>query len=279
MPGGRLEKSDVDGYIRTSGAQLITFGREGYGLSSPLPGRLPVDSARAVTRLGEYFNLAELGILATSGGCTQALAALRLPAVGRVAIMTPSAPMWALKDAWFDHMDPSNIDVASKTFSWNDMERVAARGKLSGMWKNIRINPVNHFIKELRNAREYSADVRGVSAQERIVRRGNLRAISEGLRYYREGWQSDVEGWGNWGFDPRELDGSKLLIMYGGKDQYMPPQHGAWLAENIPNATSIFFPDATHKEVQRHGMQTAVDWCLGEDISMNSIDANAELAT
>jgi pimeloyl-ACP methyl ester carboxylesterase len=98
------------------------------------------------------------------------------------------------------------------------------------------------------------------------------------VRFYRDGWRDDVRGW-DWGFDPREIDGSNLLICYGGRDVYTPPQHGEWLAKNIPGATAIFFPEGTHREVQQYGVYSAIDWCLGKSVDLGKIDTHAVITT
>jgi pimeloyl-ACP methyl ester carboxylesterase len=42
----------------------------------------------------------------------------------------------------------------------------------------------------------------------------------------------------NWGFDIKEINLEKVMIMYGRDDQVAPPKMAEWLVKNIPNAKS-----------------------------------------
>lgn len=255
LPGSRLESSEYDELIREANARLITFDRPGLGLSPPLPDRQPVHSANDGQSLVRYFNSKKVALIAGSGGCLHALACARLPEVTRVAIMAPLAPLHALGEAWFDGMDESNQNVFRAAFADLPGQTQHAQTKLANIWRTFHVDPSRHFTHTLRNAPEYADP-----DQSSLV---NTQSLEEGLRYYRIGYEDEVFGIGNWGFDPRKRQYKEVLVIYGGKDVFAPPQHGQWLAENIPGATGYFIKDATHKGVREQGRQMALDWCLG----------------
>lgn len=55
-------------------------------------------------------------------------------------------------------------------------------------------------------------------------------------------------------------------MVYGGKDEFSPPHHGRWLAENIPNAIPVYLPNATHRVVMQEGQRIGLDWMLEDHI-------------
>ncbi len=60
------------------------------------------------------------------------------------------------------------------------------------------------------------------------------------------GWFDDDHAiWGDWGFDPAEIE-APVSLWHGGQDRFIPIAHGEWLASQIPNVRAHLLPDEGH---------------------------------
>jgi len=91
-PGSRLGPKPDRNILEETGVRLYNYDRPGYGLSTPNPGRLPVDSRRNVAAICSYFGLKRIASLGRSAGVEHALSAYSLPEVERIALLAGSAP-------------------------------------------------------------------------------------------------------------------------------------------------------------------------------------------
>jgi pimeloyl-ACP methyl ester carboxylesterase len=74
FPGCRLSGALFDSPGKKLGARIIAVDRPGIGISSPQPGREPLDHANDIRTLAEHLNIESYGIIGVSGGGPYALA-------------------------------------------------------------------------------------------------------------------------------------------------------------------------------------------------------------
>jgi len=68
----------------------------------------------------------------------------------------------------------------------------------------------------------------------------------EGLAPGSQGWWDDGKAHaGPWGFDLSVIS-VPVLVMHGGRDQFVPFGHGQWLAAHVPGAQARLYPEDGH---------------------------------
>ncbi len=105
-PGSRFLQHVGSGYV-DHGAQVITYDRPGYGLSTRMPGRRVVDAAADVKVIADALELSEFGVVGISSGapCALAAAAVLPERVSRCATVVGDAPFTAPDLDFFAGLD------------------------------------------------------------------------------------------------------------------------------------------------------------------------------
>ncbi len=225
---------------REKGIRLIAYDRPGYGGSTRQPGRRVCDAATDTATIADALGIERFVTAGGSGGGPHALAcAALLPGrVAAAASVAGVAPYDAAGLDWLAGMGDDNLAEFG----------AAAAGAAE----------LTAFLDEARsmilagNAEELAE---GMAS---LLPPADLRALEAGLGGWLHasmvaGLLPGIEGWldddlafvTDWGFS---LDTVRVpvLVVYGGQDLMVPKGHGAWLAENVPQASDDVDETAGH---------------------------------
>ncbi|MFF2526935.1 alpha/beta fold hydrolase [Streptomyces liangshanensis] len=256
-PGSRLGPAPRGLVLYQRGMQLIAYDRPGYGGSDRLQGRSVADVAQDVTTIADALGLERFAVVGRSGGAPHALAcaALLPDRVTRAAALVTLAPRDAAGLDWFEGMAASN--VLEYTTASVDPDGVAAR--LTPRADAIRKDPVR-LLDDLR--RELTDSDRRVVSDVGL-RMMLLRNYQEALRTSAYGWIDDALAFCSpWGFDPADIQGP-VLLWHGEQDVFSPVGHTRWLAERIPDVTTVLEPAAAHFAAL-HALPRTLTWLLDD---------------
>jgi pimeloyl-ACP methyl ester carboxylesterase len=248
-PMSRLARYPDDRLFETLNVRLITYDRPGFGASSPDPGRQVADAAADMSAIVDAYGIDRLPVFGVSGGGPHALAfAARQPErVSRVATLASPAPCDAAGLDWFADMVEMNRDSATAA--------LAGRSALAEHFANSGSLDLAELLPDAERAVLQRPEVRAMLTE----------AYAEAVRPGIDGWIDDELALFGlpWGFAPQEI-AVPAVIWHGGTDRIIPPTHGRWLTEQIPNAVHQEPPDAGH--VGHFDATPAIlRWLLSED--------------
>jgi pimeloyl-ACP methyl ester carboxylesterase len=219
------------------GMRLISYGRPGYGGSSPLPGRNVASAASDVAAAADALGVDRFAVMGASGGGPHALAcAALLPdrVTGVVCLASPA---------------PFGVDGLD--FFTGMADEGALRAALAGPEARVRHEATAEFDPTSFNDRDYAAleanwsslgaDV-GVAAAA-----GPDGAIADDLALVAP-----------WGFNVAQITAPVLLVQ-GGQDRVIPPSHAKWLLSQIPEGELWLRPNDGHIAILDAG-PLALDW-------------------
>lgn len=238
LPGSRLDFLSESRACAQAGVELIAVDRPGFGLSSPSPGRVPLDWARDVAALADALELERFGVLGYSSGAKYALAcAFALPVrVAAAAIVSGSGP--PEMPGWEEGMIPPE-----RLVQWASLH---AEPLTRGCWALLGVlarhlpGPVMAGF-----ARSLDGPDRKLADEPRV--RDALRlSLLEGLR---QGGAATVEDYAiegrSWGFELASIE-VPVMLWHGDRDEEVPLTHARWLTEQIPGATLENVENAGH---------------------------------
>jgi pimeloyl-ACP methyl ester carboxylesterase len=222
------------------GIRLISYGRPGYGGSTPQPGRTVADCAPDVRAVAQALDIQRLAVWGASGGGPHALAcaALLPDLVVAVAAICSIAPYGAPGLDYFGGMGKDNEDDIKLYLRNPAAARVKSRqdrldtlgitpDQLTEGWKTL-LSPVD--------AAAVSDDLAAFL----------VLGFHDGLATTDEGWWEDgVAHLSPWGFDLGAI-AIPIQVWHGRHDQFVPFQHGEWLAEHVPGAEAHLSDDDGH---------------------------------
>jgi pimeloyl-ACP methyl ester carboxylesterase len=224
------------------GIRWIGYDRPGYGGSPRRVGRDVASAAQDVAALADALGLDRFALMGHSGGGSHALAcaALLPDRVAGVVIGGALAPYGAEGLDWFAGMAPAG--EAALRAALHGLEAKERHEASAGAEDDIGFIPADHQAL----AAEWSWFNAIVGAG---LAHGAGGLVDDDLAYVSP-----------WGFDPAEAR-APTLVMHGGRDRVVPPAHGRWLAERLPNAEPWFQPDDGHISVLRRGPD-ALTWLV-----------------
>ena len=236
--------------------RLVSYDRPGYGGSSERPGRSIADCAADVTAVADELGIDRMGVWGWSGGGPYALAcAAMLPdRVVAAAVLAGGAPWDAPGLDFFDGMGQDNIDDINLYLSDPD----AARKKNLQDRNEVLATTVDQQTEMLASL---------LSATDAAVLTGEfaewlLRAEQNGLAAGDQGWWDDgVAHFAPWGFDLASVR-VPVKVWHGDHDQFLPVQHGRWLAEHIPGAESALSDTDGHLTLVIKRIGDVHDWLI-----------------
>jgi pimeloyl-ACP methyl ester carboxylesterase len=220
------------------GVRLVSYGRPGYGGSTPNLGRDVASAAADVRAIVDALGVDRFATMGASGGGPHALAcaALLPDRVTGVATFAGLAPFTDEFDWYAGMQSPSGLRSA-------EVGR-AAREEFA---------KVDEFDPENFIAADYATlDAEWASLGDDSVRAGT--AGSRGLV------DDDVAFVSAWGFDPSVII-APVLVAQGGLDRVIPAAHGFWLHQRIPGSEFWERPDDGHISILRT-LPSALDWLL-----------------
>jgi pimeloyl-ACP methyl ester carboxylesterase len=240
-PGSRFAGQGFASAYADVGARVVTYDRPGYGGSDRLRGRRVVDCVADVSSIADSLGLERFAVTGASFGGPHSLAvAARLPKrVTRAACVVGVAPFDTPDFDWFAGMDAVNIDE----IGWaQEGEDVLAREieRMATAWlERIANDPSAPGEVEFSEAdRAALADPERHEAMRRMLNEA-----------YRPGVSGHVDDTlcliQPWGFDVTEIR-APTRIHYGLTDVLVPPQHGEWLAHNVPHADVVIDEQGGH---------------------------------
>ena len=197
-----------------------------------------------------------MGVWGWSGGGPYALAcAAMLPdRVVAAAVLAGGAPWDAPGLDFFDGMGHDNIDDINLYLSDPD----AARKKNLQDRNEVLATTVDQQTEMLASL---------LSATDAAVLTGEfaewlLRAEQNGLAAGDQGWWDDgVAHFAPWGFDLASVR-VPVKVWHGDHDQFLPVQHGRWLAEHIPGAESALSDTDGHLTLVIKRIGDVHDWLI-----------------
>lgn len=232
-PSGRLQARLGEEAARRLGVRLVSFNRPGYGRSTDTPPSLASvggDTLAVADALGiEYF-----AVLGASGGGPYALATgladqRRVRAVGLAGGVGP----WRLVEP----PDPTNPDLP--------ILELADAGDIEGALKGFRDEAGGSYVKLLAlpdpaMTEEFFDGVAEEHAGWLTEENKRLFGLDlrDTLRSY-DGYARDNVAWGgDWDIDPAHLE-VPTWLWFGDLDRMVPPSHGRWFADRIPNSILV----------------------------------------
>jgi pimeloyl-ACP methyl ester carboxylesterase len=252
-PGVALVLEPVAEVAARHGMRFLAYSRPGYSGSTPQPGRRVSDVAGDVAALLDAAGADEFVTLGWSGGGPHAIAcAALLPDRCRsAAVIAGVAPYDAEGLDWLDGMGEDNVhEFGAAAKSVEALEEFLAMAG-AGM-KDVQPATIVGAFGDLVSPIDAQTLREGLAGYLAASCRG---AVSRGY----EGWRDDDLAFlADWGFD---LAGIRVpvSIWQGDQDRMVPWDHGRWLGEHIPTATTNLVPGEGHLSLMKN-----IDTTVGE---------------
>jgi pimeloyl-ACP methyl ester carboxylesterase len=215
---------------RRSGLRWVTYGRPGYGSSTPSPGRTVADAAADSAVVLDALGIEQFVTIGWSGGGPHALAcAALLPGrcVG-AATVAGAAPSGEPDLDFVEGMGEDNVEEFT----------LASRGR----------EVLAPALEKLAESFRTVTGEQIVEAMGGLLSEPDLAALQGPLADYvaatgREAVRVGVDGWVDddlafcapWAFEPAAIT-VPVAVWQGGEDLMVPLSHGAWLAAHVPGA-------------------------------------------
>jgi pimeloyl-ACP methyl ester carboxylesterase len=257
-PGGGLLYRGHTADAEARGLRLIGYDRPGYGGSARRPGRTVADAAADVEAIADALRFERFAVWGASGGGPHALASAALLGERVVAVATFAsvAPFEAEGLDWFAGMGAGNLE-----------EFAAAQAGAAAL--GAALDPLAEAMlaagaaSMADNMRSLLSDVDAAALEGDLGAWlfDNMRAaIGERV----DGWvDDDVAFVSPWGFDVADI-AVPVLLWQGGEDRFVPPSHGAWLAERIPGVDARVLAGDGHLALIERHVPTTHDWLLNQ---------------
>lgn len=241
-PCGRLQAVLGDESAQHQRVRLISFNRPGYGRSTDTPPSLASVGLDTV-RVAEAVGIDEFAVLGASGGGPYALATgLADPGKVRAVGVAAGIGPWRLIDPPVSE-DPDRPLLA-----------LADAGDVNGALQGFRARGTVAFSRMLTLAdqpmvEEFLQDDADTGAGwlDAQAKRRWAADLRDALQSF-DGFARDNVAWGgHWDIDPASLR-VPVWLWYGQSDRSVPPSHGRWLANRIPDATLTIRHHKDHGE-------------------------------
>lgn len=213
-----------------NGIQLLSYDRPGYGGSTPQPGRTVADCADDVRAIAQALGIQRLAVWGVSGGGPHALAcaALLPDLVAAVSTLGSIAPYGAPGLDYFAGMGSDNAEDVKLYLSDPAASRIKARqDRLDVLARTA--DDIAQGLKSLLSPVDAAALNDDLAAWLALCGTAGLATTDEGW------WEDGVAHLSPWGF---EFDAISIPVQvwHGRHDQFVPFQHGEWLAAHVPGA-------------------------------------------
>jgi pimeloyl-ACP methyl ester carboxylesterase len=222
------------------GLRLVTWSRPGYGGSEAAPGRSVADVASDTAAVLDALGIDEFVTIGWSGGGPHALACAALLPDRCTAASTIAgvAPHRADGLDWMAGMGEENVEEFSLAIRGADAltpyleKQSLVLGRVTGadVADSLAglVSPVDRAALTGEFAEYLAASFRG--------------AVSRGVAGWRD---DDLAFTRDWGFRVSDIE-RPVAVWQGDQDLMVPPAHGRWLAERLPNVRDHMYPDHGH---------------------------------
>lgn len=242
---------------RERGIRLLGYDRPGYGGSTPVRGRSVAAAAADVAAIADALEIERFATWGVSGGGPHALAcaALLPERVVGAASLAGVAPFDADGLNYFAGMGEENIvEIGAALMGRETLEPRsradaqdmlnASPGDFIGLMQTL-VSPPDAAVLSAELGEFWAASMPAVFAQ--------------GV----EGWIDDnLAVLAPFGFDARDID-VPVLVWHGRQDRFVPPAHGQWLANTIPNPDVRFTADDGHLTLMVNRIPEVHAWLIG----------------
>jgi pimeloyl-ACP methyl ester carboxylesterase len=235
----------ADEPARTPGLRLVAPDRPGVGRSSPAPAWRVADHPALVAELADALGIGTFAVWGYSGGGPYAAAcAALLPE--RVTAAVVSAGMGQI-GVWADVDDFEATD--RRLLRWSTRHPTLARAALSMAGRLARWRPAT-ALKSFEG--ELSDDDRRVLAEARDDPAEAMSLFTEAFTVGARGVVADYAALAQpWGVDVEDI-GVPTTVWHGAEDTMVPLRHGEELAERVPGADLVVWPEAGHLGTVAH---------------------------
>lgn len=210
------------------GIHLVGYDRPGYGGSTAEPGRSMASCTKDVRAIADALGFDRLAVWGISGGGPHVLAcaALLPDLVCAAASLTSPAPYGEPGFDYFAGMGERNVE----DFKLFLDDRDAARRKTAEDREELlQVTP-----EQLKEAWASLISPVDLAALTDDLASFLVASMKDGLAPGDQGWWDDgCELMAPWGFKFAEIQ-IPVQLWHGKHDQFVPFQHGQWLANQIP---------------------------------------------
>jgi len=229
-PGAGTDMRAFERAAHARDLRWVAMSRPGYGGSTRHAGRHIVDVVDDTTAVMEYLATGQCVVVGWSGGGPHALAcAARLEGCLAGLILAGVAPYDSEGLDFMADMGQDNIDEFGKALGGEGTLRPyleEMRTQLKDITPEGIITSISSVLPEV----------------DKAVLTGELgedlaSSFHEALRPGVDGWlDDDLAFMHPWGFSLSEIS-IPTAVCQGGVDLMVPPSHGAWLAEHVPDTS------------------------------------------
>ncbi len=239
-PSGPVPYAPTTRAAADNGLRLVTFGRPGYGRSTPQPGRSVADVVADTVTVLDHLGAAEFVTMGHSGGGPHALAC---------AALLPDRCLAAASVAGVAPWDAEGLDLMAGMGPENIEEfGLAMKGAVA---LTPFLESAGERLRSIEPAEVVEAFGGLVPEVDKLVLTG---AVAD---YFADGFhkafQTGIAGWLDddlafvrpWGFDLTEIT-VPVSVWQGAQDLMVPFAHGKWLAAHVPGATVHLYDEHGH---------------------------------
>ncbi len=238
------------------GIRLIGYDRPGYGGSTSQPGRTVADCVSDVRAIAAALDIDRLAVWGISGGGPHALAcaALLPDLVIAVGSLASPAPYGAPGLNYFTGMGQENVDDMKLTLEDEPAARrkvLADRERMLAMTAGAMISAFPTLLSPA-DAAAFTLEL-----AEYLV-----SCSHDGLAPGAEGWWDDgISQLRPWGFTVDSIR-VPVQLWHGRQDQFVPFQHGEWLASRIPGVDAHLTSEDGHTTLLQNRVERVHAWLV-----------------
>ena len=255
-PGAGLLYPAEETAARELGIRLIGYDRPGYGGSTPKPGRTVADCAADVRAIARALDIDRLAIWGISGGGPHALAcaALLPDIVVAVASLASVAPYGAPGLDYFTGMGEENVNDTRLLLENEPAARLKSKADRERL---LAVSPADMITAWPTLLSAVDAAAFTPELAQYLFNCNQL-----GLAPGDEGWWDDgIAHMGQWGFEFADIK-VPVQLWHGRQDQFVPFQHGEWLASVIPGVDAHLTDDDGHITLHQRRLPVVHEWLL-----------------
>ncbi|MCW2743383.1 MAG: alpha/beta hydrolase [Blastococcus sp.] len=251
-PSAALPFRPLSEAVAAHGLRLVTWSRPGYGASDPAPGRSVADAASDTAAVLDALGIDDFLTLGWSGGGPHALAcAALLPGRCRAAATIAGiAPYPAEGLDWLAGMAAENVEEFSLALQ-GEQALTAYLEEQAPVLRQVTGADVAESLGGLISAVDRASLTGEFADYLAAALRG---AVSRGVSGWRE---DDLAFTRNWGFRVCDI-GRPVAVWQGDQDLMVPPAHGRWLVERLPDVRDHLLPGEGHLSLTVGGLDRIV---------------------